>query len=248
MVREREREFRFSCLPIEITHTTIINMKTYLCPLNVFAAPDRLFPRSRPQEKTTSTSRYHTETIVPDDAAEDVDFQRALKRLEDQAHGRGGWLMARGAFDRGDHAYMKEDEDRRRHAEEAQRDRERREFEEARARAAAEVLEKPSVAASISSSKPMQPQAQERKRPVVVKPAVRKRCRESDQHQQEQRAPEAVRHSEQAAWMPVIKKATEIGETEGRNSSLAQLLGSYGSDIDETDEGEAAALPPMHPQ
>lgn len=75
------------------------------------------------------------EKAVEDDKAEDIDFQRALQRIEAQAQGRGGWLVARGAYDRGDSVYLREEEERRRHAEEIQWDKERYEFEMARARA-----------------------------------------------------------------------------------------------------------------
>lgn len=72
---------------------------------------------------------------MPQDAATDVDFQRAIQQLEDQQHGRAGWLFARGAFDKGDQAYLREQEERRRHAEEATLDRERAQFLAARVRA-----------------------------------------------------------------------------------------------------------------
>ena len=71
---------------------------------------------------------------MPEGAATDVDFQRAIQQLEDQQHGRAGWLFARGAMDKGDQAYLNDQEERRRHAEEASLDRERAEFMAARVR------------------------------------------------------------------------------------------------------------------
>jgi peptidoglycan hydrolase CwlO-like protein len=74
-----------------------------------------------------------TEDITPEDVAQDEDYKRAVQSLEDQQHGRAGWLFARGALDKGDQAYLKEQEQLQRHAEEALQEREAAEFAAARA-------------------------------------------------------------------------------------------------------------------
>jgi hypothetical protein len=79
-------------------------------------------------------NRFAVEDVVPPDASEDVEFQRAVQQLEDLQNPRG-YVYAKGAFDRGDQAYLKEQEERRRHVEEAVAERERAEFVTARARA-----------------------------------------------------------------------------------------------------------------
>ena len=89
-----------------------------------------------------NTGRFQTEDVVPDDAAGDFEFQKAVQQIEDQQHVRAGFLFARGAFDKGDQAYIKEQEERNRHAEEAMHERERAEFMAARARAEAEERRK----------------------------------------------------------------------------------------------------------
>lgn len=86
-------------------------------------------------------SRFATEDIVPADTADDVEFQRAVQQLEDLQNPRG-YVYAKGAFDRGDQAYLKEQEERRRHVEEAVADRERAEFLAARARAHVNLVSK----------------------------------------------------------------------------------------------------------
>ena len=72
---------------------------------------------------------------MPEGAAEDVEYQRALQQLEDQQHTRAGWLAPRGAFDKGDQAYIREQEERERHMEEAMHAQESNAFLAATARA-----------------------------------------------------------------------------------------------------------------
>jgi len=83
---------------------------------------------------TRKTGRFATEDVIPEDAANDVDFQRAVQKLEDQTHGQAGFLFSKGAFDKGDFAYMREEEDRQRHVEEAMAEQELTEFAAARLR------------------------------------------------------------------------------------------------------------------
>lgn len=71
--------------------------------------------------------------MAEDDPDQDEDYKRAVQSLEDQQHGRAGWLFARGALDKGDQAYLKEQEQLQRHAEEALQEREAAEFAAARA-------------------------------------------------------------------------------------------------------------------
>lgn len=81
-----------------------------------------------------------TEDIVPEDVAQDEDYKRAVQSLEDQHHGRAGYLAARGALDKGDQAYLKEQEQLQRHKEEALQENELAEFAAARALAEKEAL------------------------------------------------------------------------------------------------------------
>jgi len=84
--------------------------------------------------------------IIPEDVAQDEDYKRAVQSLEDQQHGRAGWLFARGALDKGDQAYLKEQEQIQRHAEEARQEREAAEFATARAMAEREALQRREMA------------------------------------------------------------------------------------------------------
>jgi hypothetical protein len=77
---------------------------------------------------------------VPDDVAQDEDYKRAVQSIEDQSHVRAGFLFARGALDKGDQAYLKEQEQIQRHAEEALHEREAAEFAAARALIEEEAL------------------------------------------------------------------------------------------------------------
>jgi hypothetical protein len=86
------------------------------------------------------------EDIVPEDVAQDEDYKRAVQSLEDQQHGRAGWLFARGALDKGDQAYLKEQEQIQRHAEEALQEREAAEFAAAKAMAELEALQRREMA------------------------------------------------------------------------------------------------------
>ena len=88
------------------------------------------------------SKRYHTEDVVPEDAEDDADFKKLVRQVEDQHHGRGAYVLSQGALDKGDLAYQKEQEERRRHAEEARELLERTEFAAARARAEAEERER----------------------------------------------------------------------------------------------------------
>ena len=55
---------------------------------------------------------------------------------------RSGWLHARGAFDKSDHAYIVDQQEQQRHVEEEMVDRERAEFAAGRARAEQEAEER----------------------------------------------------------------------------------------------------------
>lgn len=98
------------------------------------------------------TKRVTTEDIVPEGAAGDADYQKAVQQLEDQQHGRAGWLSARGAFDKGDQAYMRDQEEQARHLEEAMADRELQQFAAARRRAEQEEELKRQRAASSAAA------------------------------------------------------------------------------------------------
>ena len=77
----------------------------------------------------------------------------AAVQLEEQQSNRTGWLFASGAFDKGDQAFIRDQQEQTQHAEEAQLDRERSEFSavvsaRARAEEAAQELAAASRAAA----------------------------------------------------------------------------------------------------
>lgn len=179
-------------------------------------------------------SRYQFEDVMPDGAQDDIEFQKALERLQEQQQVRGaGWLAAKGAFDRGDYQYIREQEDRKRHFEEHLQERERNEFVAARIRA----------------------EEEERKKVEMKFTAAAKRA------QQESEDPSADAHKGKKSKkiggisMPVpapvksiakSKKESHIDEKkkkvsdvekddvkEGKDAGLAGLLQDYGSDEDE---------------
>ena len=95
--------------------------------------------------------------MAEQDVEQDEDYKRAVQRLEDQSHGRAGYIFSRGALDKGDQAYLKEQEQLQRHAEEALQEREAAEFAAARALAEEKEEGQRRVMAASAGSKKNEP-------------------------------------------------------------------------------------------
>jgi hypothetical protein len=95
-------------------------------------------------------------------------------QLEEQQSNRTGWLFASGAFDKGDQAFIQDQQEKLQHAEEAQLDRERSEFLAARARAeaAAEELAAASRAAAAAAKRQLEGERYEGVRCVGITPVL----------------------------------------------------------------------------
>lgn len=99
-------------------------------------------------------------------------------QLEDQQQNRAGWLFARGAFDKGDLLYLRDEEEKRRHVELDLREGEVAQFQAMRAQAEAEEERKAAEARRKAEAARRAQQAQQEKKRLLVpmvrlKPAAR---------------------------------------------------------------------------
>ncbi|KAL4536062.1 hypothetical protein Ndes2437B_g05499 [Nannochloris sp. 'desiccata'] len=193
------------------------------------------------------------EDIVPEDVAQDEDYKRAVQSLEDQQHGRAGWLFARGALDKGDQAYLKEQEQIQRHAEEALQEREAAEFAVARVVAEKEALQRREMAtrrgqgtatdATSLDNKKKELKVGKKKRllPTIVKAKSREQEYNSSGNGASVTKKSKATAEERAEGQPLGKKEETAADDEEKKEEkeggiLAGLLGEYDS-ADSDDDG-----------
>lgn len=79
-----------------------------------------------------TVTRYSHKDVVAEGANKDVEFQRAITTIEALQSSKGSYLIAKGALDKADAAFLIEEDAKRKHSERAVEERERRAFLEAR--------------------------------------------------------------------------------------------------------------------
>ncbi len=185
-------------------------------------------------------------------------------QLEEQQTNRSGWLFARGAFDKGDLLYLRDEEERLRHSEQMMEQAERDAFAAARQRVEEEEEEErrrvAAVAAAARSAALRRRQEDDRKRrfiPIVkVKPAAGagvpeedvKRQRLSDGAAGTSSLPEADSAGEETAVAAAQRQgggARAVGDgdasEEAEGGGLSLLLGGYGDESGEESDKSAGS-------
>ncbi|KAK9841620.1 hypothetical protein WJX74_008847 [Apatococcus lobatus] len=78
-------------------------------------------------------NKYRTMDMYSEGAEGDADYMRMVQDIEDTQQNQVGWLFGRGAFDKGDLLYLRDEEEKRRFKETELRDSERIRFQALRA-------------------------------------------------------------------------------------------------------------------
>ncbi|CAL5225670.1 g8533 [Coccomyxa viridis] len=73
-------------------------------------------------------NRNKTLDVFSEGTEGDADYMRMVQDIEDTQGGQSGWLFGRGAFDKGDLLYLRDEEEKKRFKEEELRDSERLQF------------------------------------------------------------------------------------------------------------------------
>ncbi|CAK0733854.1 hypothetical protein CVIRNUC_000344 [Coccomyxa viridis] len=192
-------------------------------------------------------NRNKTLDVFSEGTEGDADYMRMVRDIEDTQGGQSGWLFGRGAFDKGDLLYLRDEEEKKRFKEEELRDSERMQFLRMQASTTAGLSQDlpPSVPARAPDKAVPRPHARPVASIVRVKggkagsaPAKRppaagsapaaalaKRPRGAE-------TPEAVPKPTSAAQNGHKQQEIDIDEGPG----LAGLVGGYGSDDDEEDD------------
>jgi len=76
-------------------------------------------------------SKYSHEDVIAEGAGKDVEFQRAISTIEALQSSKGSYIIAKGALDKADAAFLIEEDEKRKHSERVMEERERRAFLEA---------------------------------------------------------------------------------------------------------------------
>jgi len=77
-------------------------------------------------------NKYSHEDVIAEGASKDVEFQRAITTIEALQSSKGSYIIAKGALDKADAAFLIEEDAKRKHSERVMEERERRAFLEAR--------------------------------------------------------------------------------------------------------------------
>ena len=88
--------------------------------------------RANANKGKREVTRYSHKDVVAEGASKDVEFQKAITTIEALQSSKGSYLIAKGALDKADAAFLIEEDAKRKHSERAVEERERRAFLEAR--------------------------------------------------------------------------------------------------------------------
>ncbi|KAK9831838.1 hypothetical protein WJX81_000332 [Elliptochloris bilobata] len=91
-------------------------------------------PRKPGIARPIDPNRFIVQDLVPEGVENDQDYKRMVQDIEDAQQSQVGWLFGRGAFDKSDLMYLRDEEERQRFTEDERRDRELQQFQKQRAR------------------------------------------------------------------------------------------------------------------
>lgn len=183
--------------------------------------------------------------LFSEGAETDADYMRMVHDIEDTQQNQSGWLFGRGAFDKGDLLYLRDEEEKRRFTEMELRDSERQQFMKERARVEAERAAAALRAAQARKDKAGRQASKAALSSVRVKPSNAHNSSSTEQgeppskklkpDQDDRGIHEAAEPMQPAA---VASKPTSE-ETKRPASappqpSLTDMLGNYASDTDES--------------
>jgi len=171
-------------------------------------------------------NKYKTMDIFSEGTEGDKDYARMVQDIEDTQQNHTGWLFGRGAFDKGDLLYLRDEEEKRRFQEQELRESELRSF--ARMRQRTQLPEEnehdPGPDAKTDSGR-----GKIAKHIIVKKPGSKVRPKREDTVPLPD--PKRSRTAPASAVKQEVKQ--EESRPEGDGGGLAGLLGDYGSDCEE---------------
>ncbi|KAK9810475.1 hypothetical protein WJX72_011306 [[Myrmecia] bisecta] len=195
-------------------------------------------------------NKYRTTDHFSEGTEGDADYQRMVQDIEDTQQSQVGWLFGRGAFDKGDLLYLRDEEEKKRFHEQELRDNERLQFNTLRTKL-------DSAGPSVLVPPPRPP-----KKPpglakaglklvpkVVVKPASATAPAATAQAQpagppaKKQRVDDTPGQATAAASKaatggasPASTSKAQPADDDSEGGGLPGLLGDYGSESDSEDE------------
>lgn len=181
-------------------------------------------------------TKNRTIDVFSEEGVVDVDYLKAVQDIEDQQQ-RQGWLFGRGAFDKGDLLYLRDQEEQLRFEELERRDSERTAFASLRSRA--EDAQGPMLPKIVKKDRAPSSRAATltKLKPVVkLKPAVRPKpaadteAAASKRQRTDAGSTAADSSKQDAALKPAQQQQQQSTVAEGREEAgLPGLLGDYGS-------------------
>ncbi|KAA6423706.1 hypothetical protein WJX79_005049 [Trebouxia sp. C0005] len=185
--------------------------------------------------------------LFSEGAETDADYMRMVHDIEDTQQNQSGWLFGRGAFDKGDLLYLRDEEEKRRFTEMELRDSERQQFMKERARIEAERAAAALRAAQARKDKAGRQAPKSALNSVRIKPSNAHNSSSSEQGEpptkklkpdQDDRGPHETAESMQpaaAASKPISNETERRPASVPPQPSLTDMLGNYASDTDEGD-------------
>jgi len=176
--------------------------------------------------------RFKSIESKPQDTDGDLEYQKLVQEVEEGVGSRqAGWLFGRGAFDRTDLQYLKDEDDKNKYIELERAEQEKSAFAKLRAQQEEELEQAEAREASRVAAERRRKQAVSTKhtnvlaRVVKIKKAGVDGAQEPDAKRQKPEAQQGAGPSERA-------KEAEEGGKPSSHVGLPGLLGDYGSDSD----------------
>ncbi|DBA96094.1 hypothetical protein WJX77_012305 [Trebouxia sp. C0004] len=184
--------------------------------------------------------------LFSEGAETDADYMRMVHDIEDTQQNQSGWLFGRGAFDKGDLLYLRDEEEKRRFTEMELRDSERQQFMKERARVEAERAAAALRAAQARRDKAGRQASKAALNSVRIKPSNAHNSSSTEQGEpptkklkpdQDDRGIHQAAESMQPAAVaskPISEETKGWPASVPSNPSLTDMLGNYASDTDES--------------
>lgn len=185
--------------------------------------------------------------LFSEGAETDADYMRMVHDIEDTQQNQSGWLFGRGAFDKGDLLYLRDEEEKRRFTEMELRDSERHQFMKERARVESERAAAALQAAQARKDKAGRGPSKASLNSVRIKPSTAQSSTSTEQGEPptkklkqgndtaELHEPAASSEPAAAAQPAASQPAPVLAQPK---PSLTALLGNYASDSDEGGSGQ----------
>ncbi|KAK9805877.1 hypothetical protein WJX73_000138 [Symbiochloris irregularis] len=184
-------------------------------------------------------NKYRTMDMYSEGGENDADYMRMVQDIEDTQQNHVGWLFGRGAFDKGDLLYLRDEEEKKRFIEKDQRENERTQFLAMRAR---ENAEREASLLDLPKAREKAPRVKQVAALIRVQPAKASAAQPAeprDNADNDSQGPAAKRQRSEAAGVPASPAAPAQSEA-AADVSLEELLGGYQSGSDTPDSPSAA--------